>query len=84
MDLHRGLRRQPHTRAAPDADDLLKVIVSEYARGRGGEDHVQAVRLGKPSSHAEWWLGIGLGQHGPTVAIDEIEIQPRVPPNDRG
>src|SRR5262249_6463932 len=53
MDLHRGLRCQPHTSAAPDADDLLKVIVPEYARGRRGEDHVQAVRLGKPSSHAK-------------------------------
>ena len=74
MDLQRGLRRQPYPRAAPDADDLLKVIVPEYARGRGGEDHVQAVRLGKPSSHAEWWLGIGLGQYGPTVAVVENEI----------
>src|SRR6516164_4362841 len=84
MDLQRGLRRQPYPRAAPDADDLLKVIVPEYARGRRGEDQVQAVRLGKPPSHAEGWLGIGLGQHGPAVAVDEIEIQPRVPPDDRG
>jgi hypothetical protein len=84
MDLHRGLRCQPHTRAATDADELLKVIVPEYARGRRGEDHVQAVCLGKPSSHPERRLGIGLAQHGATVAVDENEFQPRVPPDDCG
>jgi hypothetical protein len=45
---------------------------------------VQAVRLVKPSSYAERRLGISLSQHGPTALVDEIEIQPRVPPDDRG
>jgi hypothetical protein len=59
------------------------MIVPECARGRRGEDHVQAVVLGKPSSNAEWRLGIGLSQYGPTVAVDKGEIEPRLPPDDR-
>ena len=84
MDLQRGLRRQPHPGAALDPDGLLKVIAPEYARGRRGEDHVQAGRLGKPSSHTEWRLAIGLVKHGPTTLVVENEIQPRVPPDDCG
>src|SRR5262247_173806 len=74
MDLQRRLRGQPHASAASDADDLLQAIVAECAGSRREEDHVQAVALGKPSSEAEWRLGIGLGQHGPTVAVEEGEI----------
>src|SRR5918996_182488 len=84
MDLQRRLRGQPHARAAPDADDLLKVIVPECARGRRGEDHVHAVTLGKPSSDAEWWLGISPGQHRAAVAVEKGEIQQGVPSDDRG
>ncbi len=84
MDLERRLRGQPHARAAPDADDLLKMIVSEYAWGGRGDDHVYAVALGKPSSDAEWWLRIGVGQHRAAVAVEKHEIEPRVSPDDRG
>src|SRR5215470_4924347 len=84
MDLQRRLRGQPHACAAPDADDLLKPIVPEYTWSGRREDHVQAVTLGKPSSDAEWRLAISLGQHGPTVAVDEAELEPCVPSDGPG
>src|SRR5262245_14541348 len=84
MDLQRRLRGQPHARAAPDPDDLLEVIVPEYARGGRREDHVQAAALGKQSSDAEWRLAVGVGQHGLTVTVEEGELEPRVAPDDQG
>jgi hypothetical protein len=83
MDLHRRLRCQPHPRAAPNADVLPQVIVAERPGSRRGKDHVQALTLGKPSSDAEWRLGVCRGQHGAAIAVEKAEIEPSVA-DDRG
>jgi hypothetical protein len=44
---------------------------------------VQALTLGKPSSDAEWRLGVGLGQHGAAITVTKGEIEPGVPADDR-
>ena len=44
---------------------------------------MQAVTVGKPLSDAEWWLGVGLGQYGATVAVAKGELEPGVAANDR-
>src|SRR5215813_8184424 len=84
MGLQRRLRSQPHARAAPDTNDLLKPVAPEYAWGGRHEYHVQALALGKPSPNAERKLPIGPGQYGPTFTVEEGELQPCVPPDDPG
>jgi hypothetical protein len=83
MALDRGLRRQPHTRAATDAHDLLQAIVAERAGCRRRKDHVYTVALGKQSSDAERRLGVGPGQHSAAVPVAEGEIEQGVPADDR-
>src|SRR5262249_20582546 len=83
MDLHCRLRREPHAGAAPDADDLLQAIVAECTGSRRGNNHVQPLALGKPSTDAEWRLGVGLGQHGAAVAVDKSELEAGMPPDQR-
>src|SRR5262245_37871846 len=83
MDLYGRLRCEPHAGAAPDADDLLQAIVAEYAGSRRGNNHVQALALGKPSPDAEWRLGVYLGQHRAAVAADKTELEAAMPPDQR-